>query len=199
MASPKPWLGWSDLVITKKLEQRFGLVGLARLLRLVELVVERVPGDEPLSVVVAWGDFLAALHCSHDAATEFLAYCDHARVLDRATEGGRLRLTLVGELASRLRPVLAEPAPQASGRLLFDTDKQWAAWFKEFKESLTCPPYLINDPLTRKLFRRWCANNVAVDEIEAATELALKAGEAPTPAVLHDYLKAIRQTKIDRA
>lgn len=195
MVSPKPWL-CSSLVISKKLEQRFGLIGLARLLKLVELVTERLPVDGPPSVVLAWGDFLTEMSCNQEQAVDFLAYCDHARVLDQATEDGRLRLTLVGELASRLRPVVPTPLPQASGRQLFDTDKQWATWFKD---DLSCPPYLVNDRLTRRLFRRWCANNITVDEIEAATELALKAGEAPQPAVLHDYLKTVRQTKIDRA
>jgi hypothetical protein len=195
MSSPKPWL-CSSLVISKKLEQRFGLIGLARLLKLVELVTERLPAEGPPSVVLAWGDFLIELSCNQEQAVEFLAYCDHARVLDQATEEGRLRLTLVGELASRLRPVVPTPLPQASGRQLFDTDKQWAEWFKA---DLNCPPYLANDPLTRQLFRRWCANNVTVDEIEAATERALKGGEAPYPSVLHDHLKVIRQAKIARA
>ena len=196
MASPNPLLGWSTLVISKKLEQRFGLIGIARLLKLVELLNERLPATGPLSAVVAWGDFMAALDCDSDTATAFLAYCDHARVLDQATEDGRLRLTLIGELAARLRPPVPDPPPQSSGRLLFDTDKQWAAWFKD---DLNCPPYLANDPLTRQLFRRWCATNVTVDEIEAATERALAAGHAPQPTVLHDHLKAIRQSKIERA
>lgn len=195
MVSPKPWL-CSSLVISRKLEQRFGLIGMARLLKLVELVTERLPAEGPPSVVLAWGDFLTELSCNQEQAVEFLAYCDHARVLDQATEDGRLRLTLVGELASRLRPAVPTPLPQASGRQLFDTDKQWAVWFKD---ELSCPPYLANDPLTRQLFRRWCATNVTVDEIEAATERALQASEAPHPAVLHEHLKAIRQTKIERA
>ena len=195
MVSPKPWL-CSSLVISRKLEQRFGLIGLARLLKLVELVTDRLPAEGPPSVVLAWGDFLTELSCNQEQAVEFLAYCDHARVLDQATDDGRLRLTLVGELASRLRPEVPTPLPQASGRQLFDTDKQWAAWFKD---ELSCPPYLANDPLTRQLFRRWCATNVTVDEIEAATERALKASEAPHPAVLHEHMKAIRQTKIERA
>lgn len=195
MSSPRAWIG-SSLVISKKLEQRFGLIGLARLLKLVELVSERLPAEGPLTVVVAWGDFLAELSCNQEQATEFLAYCDHARVLDQASEDGRLRLTLVGELASRLRSPVPDPEPQASGRLLFDTDKQWAAWFKD---DLNCPPYLANDPQTRQLFRRWCANNVTVDEIEAATARAIAAGEAPLPLLLHDHMKVIRQAKIDRA
>ncbi|MBP5971043.1 hypothetical protein [Pseudomonas iridis] len=196
MATTDAWRSWSSLVISQKLEQRFGLIGLARLLKLVELVGPWLPAEGPLTVVLAWGDFLTALHCNQETATEFLAYCDHARVLDQATDEGRLRLTLVGELASRLRPPVVATPVQAGGRVLFDTDKQWVAWFKD---DLNCPPYLANDPASRQLFRRWCASNVTVDEIEAACERALKAGEAPHPAVLHDHMKVIRQAKIDRA
>lgn len=188
-------VGLSEMTIGRKVEQRFGLLGLARLLKLVELVMERadrsttVPG---LSAVVAWGDFLAALHCNHEDAGEFLNYCDHARVLDRGNEDGRLRLTLVGELVARLVP--SEAPPLAVGaRQLFDTDKQWAEWFKA---DLNCPPYLLNDSATRQLFRRWVATNVTTDEVEAATARAIKASEAPHPAVLHDHLKALRVDKL---
>lgn len=186
-------VGLSDMVIGRKVEQRFGLLGLARLLKLVELVVERADGSFTApSAVVAWGDFLSALHCNQEDAGEFLSYCDHARVLDRGNEDGRLRLTLVGELVTRLVPPDAPPLA-AGARQLFESDKQWAEWFKA---DLNCPPYLVNEPATRQLFRRWCANNVTTDEVEAATERAIKAGEAPRPAILHDHLKALRGDKI---
>jgi hypothetical protein len=186
-------VGLSDMVIGRKVEQRFGLLGLARLLKLVELVIDRAdPSTTAPSAVLAWGDFLAALHCTQEDAGEFLNYCDHARVLDRGNDDGRLRLTLVGELVARLVP--AEAPPLAAGaRQLFDSDKQWAEWFKS---DLNCPPYLVNDSSTRQLFRRWCATNVTTDEVEAATVRAIKAGEAPHPAILHDHLKALRVDKL---
>lgn len=186
-------VGLSEMVIGRKVEQRFGLLGLARLLKLIELVVERADtADQSPTAVLAWGDFLSALHCNQEDAGEFLSYCDHARVLDRGNEDGRLRITLVGELAARLVPPDSPPIA-LGGRQLFDTDKQWAEWFKV---DLNCPPYLVNDPSTRQLFRRWVANNVTTDEVEAATERAIKAGEAPHPAVLHDHLKALRVDKL---
>ena len=186
-------VGLSEMVIGRKVEQRFGLLGLARLLKLVELVTDRADKAAPsLTALVAWGDFLAALHCDQEVAGEFLSYCDHARVLDRGTEDGRLRLTLVGELVARLVPADA-PAQAMGDRQLFATDKQWAEWFKA---DLNCPPYLLNDSATRQLFRRWCVTNVTTDEVEAATARAIKAGEAPQPAVLHDYLKALRLDKL---
>lgn len=186
-------VGLSEMVIGRKVEQRFGLLGIGRLLKLVELVLERADGSRTApSAVLAWGDFLAALHCNQEDAGEFLSYCDHARVLDRGDEDGRLRLTLVGELVARFAPADA-PAKVMGERLLFSTDKEWVEWFKS---DLNCPPYLLNDSSTRQLFRRWCATNVTVDEVEAATARAIKAGEAPHPAVLHDHLKALRLDKL---
>lgn len=186
-------VGLSGLVIGRKVEQRFGLLGLARLLKLVELVMEGADGaDEAPSIVIAWGDFMAVMQCNQEQAGDFLGYCDHARVLNRGNDDGRLRLTLVGELAAPWRAT--EAAPMAVGqRQLFNTDKQWAEWFKA---DLNCPPYVVNDPLTRQLFRRWCVNNITTDEVEAATERAIKAGEAPGPAILHDHLKALRGEKL---
>jgi hypothetical protein len=187
--------GLSDLVISRKLEQRFGLLGFARMVKLVELVAAMSDADSPASVVVAWGDFMVAVGCNQEAAGEFLAYCEQARVIDRATEDGRLRLTLIGELAVMVTSE-APPPPVPAGPVLYTTDKQWKDWFIG---ELACSPYLANDPSTRQLFRRWCATNVTIDEIEAAVELAIKASEAPTPAALHDHLKTVRNTKIERA
>ena len=193
MSAPIFPVGLSAMVIGRKVEQRFGLIGLGRLLKLVELVTERAnPAGALLTAVVAWGDFLAALDCDQETAGDFLSYCDHARVLDWSTEDGRLRLTLVGELWARLVP--AEVPVQAMGdRQLFTTAKQWVEWFKV---DLNCPPYLLNDTATRQLFRRWCVNNITTDEVEAATARAIKAGEAPHPAVLYDHLKALRGEKL---
>lgn len=187
--------GLSSLVISRKLEQRFGLLGFARMIKLIELVADMSAAESPASIVVAWGDFLIALGCNQHDAGEFLTYCEHARVVERSTDDGRLRLTLIGELAPLVESE-APPPPVPVGPVLFATDKQWTAWFIA---ELNCPPYLAHDPSTRQLFRRWCATNVTIDEIEAAVELAIKASEAPTPAALHDHLKTVRNTKIERA
>lgn len=185
-------LSLSGSVVGRKVEQRFGLLGVARLLKMAELVVERAdPAGKRISGVLAWGDFQAALHCTQAEATEFLAYCEQARAIDRGHDDGRLRLVLVGELAALVVP--PETPKQQQGRTLFDTPEQWALWFAE---DLNCPPYLRNDPATRRLFRHWCASNVTLDEVEAATAKALAQGEAPHPAVLHDHIKALRQDKL---
>lgn len=191
-----PLIGLSEWVISKKLEQRFGVVGIGRLVKLIELMSARAePGRKGPSMLVAWGDFMASLQCNAEAATEFLTYCEQARALDRSTEDGRLRVTLVGELASLMtRPDAPEaPVMQVAGRTLFATYKQWVDWFKS---ELNCPPYLANDPYTHKLFKRWCITNVTLDEVEEATQRAIERREAPEPAILHDYLKALRLEKL---
>lgn len=190
--TPSP-VGMSDWVISKKIEQRFGLIGIARLVKLLELVVERSDKSAKApTALVAWGDFMAALHCDTSAAADFLAYCEQARVLDRATEDGRLRVTLIGELANRAAPPV-DQAVAPAGREIFTKPEQWAEWFAS---DLNCPPYLAKDPYTTKIFARWCVTNVALDEVEAAVERAIQKGEAPQPAALHDYLKALRLERL---
>lgn len=185
-------LSVSGTVVGRKVEQRFGLLGLARLLKLTELVASRAdPAGRRIAAVVAWGDFAAALQCAQAEANEFLTYCDHARVIDQGRDGERLRLTLVGELAE----FMAEPVPPEPPRL-FESEQQWADWFAE---DLNCPPYLRNDPATRRLFRRWCAVNVTVAEVEAAAIRATSAGTAPHPAALQDHIRALREEKIKAA
>lgn len=189
---PSP-VGMSDWVISKKIEQRFGLIGIARLVKLLELVVERCDKDSKVpTALVAWGDFMAALHCDTTAAADFLAYCEQARALDRTTVDGRLRVSLIGELAAHALPAV-ENAAVLAARQIFTKPEQWAEWFAS---DLNCPPYLAKDPYTTKIFARWCVTNVAIDEVEAAVERAIQKGEAPSPAALHDHLKALRLERL---
>ena len=190
-----PMLQLAQAVVGRKVEQRFGVIGLGRLIKLVELVTTRAQADaKRVTAVVAWGDLLGALQCDQPTALEFLAYCDHARALDQGKDSGRLRLSLIGELAT----LLASPAGCESrpARTLFETDEQWAEWFAA---DLNCPPYLRDDPETRRIFRHWCASNVTVDEVEAAAIRATNAREAPHPLALHQHLKVMRQEKIRAA
>lgn len=190
-----PALQLVHAVVGRKVEQRFGLIGLGRLLKLAELVADRAEaGAKRLSAVVAWGDLMGALQCDRDTAVEFLTYCDHARALDQGSEGGRLRLSLAGELASILGASV-DSVPTA-GCILFSTERQWADWFAA---DLNCPPYIRDDPGARRLFRHWCASNVTVDEVEQAAIRATNAGVSPHPSALHDHIKALRQEKIRAA
>ncbi|SFB46270.1 hypothetical protein [Azotobacter beijerinckii] len=186
--------GLSALVIARKLEQRFGLVGFARLFKLVELVADAATVPAPASAVLAWGDVLQGLGCGQDDTVEFLTYCEHAQVLDRASDDGRLRLTLRGDLAAMLidPPAVSVPATP----VLFTHEQQWIDWFLA---EWSCPPYLAAEPSTRQLYRRWIASNVTVEEAEDASARVMAAREVPVPAVFHDHLMAVRKEKIERA
>lgn len=186
--------GLSSLVIVRKLEQRFGVVGFGRLIKVLELVGEvslRV-ANEPF--VIAWADVLEGLQADDTKAWEFFTYCEKAGALRVTREEGRLQVTLCGELDA-----LMANAPVASVMpvpVLFESDDQWAEWFAA---DLNCPPHLASDAQTRRIYLRWCATNVTVAEVEAAIELAIGDGRAPLPAVLHEYLKTVRNNKIERA
>lgn len=187
--------GLSSLVIVRKIEQRFGFPGYARLVKFLELVSTAglVVDGEPMTM--AWSDILEILQAGDMRAREFLTYCEEAKVLRVTREDDRFQVALCGELAA-----LMASAPTAQGvskaPVLFETEDQWAEWFAA---DLSCPPYLANDACIRQLFRRWCATNVTVAEVKAAVELANEAKEEPHPVALHDHLKTVRNTKIERA
>lgn len=186
--------GLSGLVVVRKLEQRFGMVGFGRLVKFLELVGEADPVADGGPVVVAWADALESLQAGDSVVWEFLTYCEKAGVLRVMREEGRLQVMLCGELCALMAstPVVsAMPGP-----VLFESDEQWADWFAA---DLNCPPHLASDVQTRRLFLRWCATNVTVAEVEAAIELAVGDKRAPLPAVLHEYLKTVRNNKIERA
>ncbi|MEH6353834.1 hypothetical protein [Pseudomonas sp. 3JA] len=187
--------GLSALVVVRKVEQRFGFAGYARLVKLLELISACGPVAEGEPIALPWADVLESLQAGDMHAREFLSYCEEAKALRVTRDAGQLLVTLGGELVALMASAPVVPAV-AAGPVLFETDDQWAEWFAA---DLNCPPYLANDAATRYLFRRWCATNVTVAEVEAAVELAIKAKEAPLPAALHDYLKTVRNTKIERA
>lgn len=185
--------GLSALVLVKKLESRYGLLGFARLVKLLELVAEKPAAapDEP--VVLAWADVLESLQVNDLMCFEFLAFCENAKALRVTRDESRLQLKLCGELDALMANA---PVQAGSGPVLFETPEQWAEWFAT---DLGCPPHVATDPLNRQRFRRWCATNVTVTEVEAAIELAIKASQAPTPTALHEHLRTVRTTKIERA
>lgn len=187
--------GLSELVIVRKVEQRFGFPGYARLVKLLELIGGAGPVVDGEPVVMPWADVLEIWQLADMRSREFLKYCEEANALRVTRDDGLFQVTLCGELAALMASAPMVPAVSA-GPVLFETEDQWAAWFAA---DLNCPPYLANDACTRQLFRRWCATNVTVAEVEAAVELAIKAKEEPLPAALHDHLKTVRNTKIERA
>ena len=185
--------GLSALVIARKVEQRFGLEGFARLVKLLELIAESpTPTPEQPFHLLHWADVLEGLLANQATALELIGYCENARALRITQQDGFIEVVMGDELAG-----LMSPAPVAVANvLLFQKESQWAEWFAT---DLNCPPHLVKDPYTLKTFRRWCATNVTVIEVEAAIELAVKDHKAPSPEVLHDFLKIVRKTKIEQA
>ena len=177
---------FSALPIVHKVEQRFGLSGYARLIKLLELFASsplRHAGVIELPIS-DWGDALQA--GPHDLNT-FLVYLTKAAwlTMEQAEElGAPLRVTLIA-FAEFLAPL---ELPKIAD--------QWRQWFEA---ELSMPPLLGKDPYTQDLFRRWCATNVTIAEMEQAIDLARTANMGPSPTALHEFLKTVRNTKIERA
>ena len=178
--------GFSTRPVVLKVEQRFGLAGFARLIKLLELFAASPLRDKGVIElpVSEWADALQAGPLNASVLLDYLSSDGWLSQARGEEPGAPLRVTLT-DFADFL-PALDMPK----------TAEQWCAWFTS---ELSMPDQHGTDPDNQALFRRWCATNVTIDEVEAAVELAIKASEAPTPAALHDHLKTVRNTKIERA
>jgi hypothetical protein len=180
---------FSSLPIVLKVEQRFGLAGYARLVKLLELFT--TSSDRAAGLIeLPPSDWRGALQAGPLELSLFLDYLAQDGWLSQeqgAEPGAPLRITLADP--GPFLPMLAEPE-------LFKCADQWRAWFTE---QLNMPELTAKDPYVTQLFRRWVANNVTTQEIEAAIELARRANVGPSPAALHDFMKTVRNTKIEQA
>lgn len=177
---------FSALPIVLKVEQRFGLGGFAHLVKLLELFAVSPSRDAGL-IELSVSDWHEALQTGPAGLPVFLAYLEAAGWLTQeqdAEPGAPLRVTL-SDFAAFL-PVLELP------RVAND----WRLWFTA---ELSMPDAHAKDPYTQALFRRWCATNVTLEEMNAAVELAIQAGAAPTPSNLHNFLMTVRKDKLERA
>jgi len=177
---------FSALPIVLKVEQRFGLAGFARLIKLLELFAcspSREVGTIELPIS-DWGDALQVGPQDLGSLLDYLAKADWLTLEQGEESGAPLRVTLT-DYATFLPPL---ELPKIAD--------QWRRWF-EFE--LNMPPLLGKDPYTQDLFRRWCASNVTIEEMELAVELARTANTAPSPPALHEFLKTVRNTKLERA
>ncbi|MCD5980544.1 hypothetical protein [Pseudomonas quasicaspiana] len=177
---------FSTTAIVHKVEQRFGLSGFARLVKLLELFAASPFRDLGVIELPAsdWCDALQAGPQDVTALLSYLAKADWLTVEQGEVPSSPLRVTL--SYFEAFVPVLVLPKKA----------DQWRRWFEY---ELALPTELGKDPYNQDLFRRWCATNVTVDEMESAIELARQAGTAPSPTALHEFLKTVRNTKIERA
>lgn len=180
---------FSAQVAVRKVEQRFGLVGFARMVKLVELLATsstRAAG----SISMRPSDWLDALQIHRPELDEFLAYLQAA---------GWLTVEQGGEPGAPLTVVLANAAlylPDSSDPQLFTEAAQWADWCAV---ELAAPAWLINDPHTQQLFRRWCASNVTTREMAEAVQRALSASAQLSPTELHEQLQIVRRQRLQAA
>lgn len=179
----------STQTTVRKVEQRFGLPGFARLVKLLELLAAS-PYRDACVIELAASDWLEALQIGRADFDAFLAYLAAANWLtvDTSEEpGAPLRVTLLQ--AGALLPTALDPQ-------LFTKACQWSAWCVA---ELGMPPALTKDPYNQQLFRRWCASNVTVLEAADAVQAAIAKQNSLSPAALHDELQLIRRARLDKA
>ena len=180
---------FSAMPVVLKVEQKFGLAGMARLVKLLELLAIS-PARSSGVVELSSGEWYEALQLSPVSLGPFITYLSHAGFLKAeqpADSHAPLRVTILDFL-----PYLSI----AEAPALFALPEQWSAWCVH---ELGRPPSIATAPESVRVFLRWCATNVTVQEIEAAVELAIKASEAPTLTALHKHWKTVRTTKIEQA
>jgi hypothetical protein len=180
---------FSAQVAVRKVEQRFGLAGFARMVKLIELLAtsaERSTGR----VTMRASDWLDALQIGRQELDEFLAFLQAA---------GWLSVEQGADPAAPLSVTLANAAlylPANDGPQLFVDPVQWGDWCAV---ELSFPNWLIRDPHTQGLFRRWCASNVTTGEMVEAAKAAVAASAQLSPSELHEQLQAIRRQRIEQA
>ena len=178
--------GFSSQPIVLKIEQRFGLSGFARLVKLLEQLAAS-PSQGRGVIELSASDWRDALQAGPLELNVFLAYlaADGFIALEQGPEpGSPLRVT-VSQPASFLPPLLL---PRAANHW-----HQWLVSYHGLSEQQG------KDPYNQSLFRRWCATNVTIDEMNAAIEQANKAGTALEPVGLHTLLMTVRKDKLEVA
>ena len=173
----------------RKVEQRFGLQGFARLVKILELLAAS-PYRDACVIELPPSDWLEALQIGRSDLDAFLAYLAAANwlTLDTSEEqGAPLRVTLLQ--VGALLPTAVDPQ-------LFDMACQSAAWCIA---ELGPPPELTKDPYNQQLFRRWCASNVTVLEAHDAVQAAIAKQNSLSPSALHDELQVIRRKRLEKA
>lgn len=177
---------FSALPIVLKIEQRFGAAGFARLIKLLELFAAspaRVAGliELPAS---DWRDALQAGPLELGVFLSYLASDGFLAQEQGPEPGSPLRVTLA-EFSAFLPPL---QLPRVAN--------EWRQWFAA---ELGMSEDHGKDPYNQSLFRRWCAKNVTIEEMNAAIELAIKDGTGLTPANLHTLLMTVRKDKLEVA
>lgn len=172
------------------IEQHFSLVGFARYVKVLSLVASAGDGG---GVTLSWEAWAASLAAQPEALSEFFNYCQEQGVFTVEDDGEQVALGC----PSLLQEVSSEPAkPSVATPLLFTHPDEWVSWFIE---EMAYPPKIANRADNVRMFRRWCASNVTVDEMNTAVQLTIKAGTGLGTPALHGHLQALRAQRIKEA
>lgn len=179
-------VGLSGTAVARKVEQRFGLVGYARLLKVIEAWA--VSRDASLGVVeLPIEDWQSQLQASPVDVKGFFNYLAAANwVIWKEASPGSLRVTL--------RHCIDWIPDAELG--LYAKPEQWAAWAQS---ELGLPPSDALDPYVFGFFRHWCASNVTVNDAMEALTSRLERNMSIAPADLHDELINQRRQRLQRA
>lgn len=179
---------FSGAPLSQSVERRFGLQGFARLVKLLELLAASDPATGGV-VSLAKSDWFDHLQASPDELHELLNYLAKAGWLTYA-EGGEPGSPLSIDFL-KADDFLPSPAP-----ILFTDAAQWVFWCET---ELNMPRAVSSDPYSQALFRRWCASNVTVTEMQLACEAAIKGQPDLSPTALHRHLQAVRSARLEQA
>lgn len=175
--------------VARKVEQRFGLAGFARMVKILELLACS-PNAATGIVSMPASDWLDAMQCYRHELDEFLRFLQAAGWLVFAQDeaaGAPLVVTVTN--AAALLPTAADPQ-------LFTTAAQWRDWCSV---ELAFPAWLLDDQSTQRLFRLWCAVNVTTEELLQAVAAAIDTKGDPSPATIHDQLNVLRRARLAKA
>lgn len=171
-------------------EQHFALVGFARYVKALALIANA--GDAG-RVSLSWEAWGASLAAQPEALSEFFNYCQEQGVFTVDDDGEQVTLGCPSllQVSSREPVTTAVESPQ-----LFAHPDEWVTWFIE---EMAYPPKIANRADNVRMFRRWCASNVTVHEMNTAVQLTIKAGTGLGTSALHGHLQALRAQRIKEA
>lgn len=171
-------------------EQHFALVGFARYVKALALIAGA--GDAG-RVSLSWEAWAASLAAQPEVVSEFFNYCQEQGVFTVDDDGEQVALGC----PSLVQVASDDPAtPAVESPLLFTHSDQWVAWFIE---EIAYPTKIANRADNVRMFRRWCASNVTVHEMNTAVQLTIKAGTGLGTSALHGHLQALRAQRIKEA
>lgn len=175
--------------IVERVQEKYGLEGYARLVKLLERLAEADPSAEGKvsGRLSGWLSLLQQSQAQFFAFLQFLARCGWVRFEPVSTLDAELTLEFCSA-ASHL--------PDLSPTLL-SSPEQWAFWCEI---ELNMPAAMSRTEPAQSYFRRWCASNVTVTEMEAAIEEGARANDLSiTPSALNSRLASIRKARLEAA